>query len=306
MKLQKSGEQVTVTTYRSGHSGSLVVDTALTSVPPLIWGTTYIVTTQFLPEGVPLASAALRALPAAVLLLLLAPGLMPKGWWGKTAVLGVLNIGLFFPLLFVAAYRLPGGIAAVVGSIQPLVIAALAAALGWGRTSRQRVVWLVLAAVGVSMTVLTGEGSVDGIGVIAAVAGTVSMACGILLTRRWGTPPGVRPLTMTGWQLLVGGLLIVPFAPLLDTGSLVVDVPAAWGYIWLAVAGGAVAYALWFRGARVLPATSTSLLGLLSPLAAAALDWAILNESMTWVQVTGFVVALGSAYFAQRPTTVVS
>ena len=38
-------------------------------------------------------------------------------------MLAALNIGVFFPLLFVAAYRLPGGLAAVVGAGQPFVVA---------------------------------------------------------------------------------------------------------------------------------------------------------------------------------------
>jgi probable blue pigment (indigoidine) exporter len=34
-------------------------------------------------------------------------------------VLGTLNIGAFFALLFVSAYRLPGGVAAVLGAPAP-------------------------------------------------------------------------------------------------------------------------------------------------------------------------------------------
>jgi len=38
---------------------------------------------------------------------------LPRGsWWWRAAVLGLLNFGAFFPLLFFAAYRLPGGVAA--------------------------------------------------------------------------------------------------------------------------------------------------------------------------------------------------
>ena len=56
--------------------------------------------------------------------------MLPRGaWWGKAAVLGALNIGAFFPLLFLAAYRLPGGMAAIVSSVGPLFVAGLAAVL---------------------------------------------------------------------------------------------------------------------------------------------------------------------------------
>jgi probable blue pigment (indigoidine) exporter len=46
-------------------------------------------------------------------------------WW-KLIVIGILNIGAFQALLFIAAYRLPGGLAAVIGAIQPLLVMLLA------------------------------------------------------------------------------------------------------------------------------------------------------------------------------------
>ena len=45
-------------------------------------------------------------------------------WW-RTAVLALFNFGLFFPLLAVAVYRLPGGVAAAAGGLQPLLVAGL-------------------------------------------------------------------------------------------------------------------------------------------------------------------------------------
>ena len=68
----------------------------------MLWGTTYLVTTQLLPADRPMLVSALRALPAALLLLagvaLLAGRLaLPQGaWWWRALVLGTLNIGLFF------------------------------------------------------------------------------------------------------------------------------------------------------------------------------------------------------------------
>lgn len=93
---------------------------ALTALAPMSWGSTYAVTTEFLPPDRPLFTGLMRALPAGLLLLALARTLPRGAWWWKSLVLGALNIGAFFPLLFLSAYRLPGGMAAVVGSIGPL------------------------------------------------------------------------------------------------------------------------------------------------------------------------------------------
>src|SRR6059058_3762189 len=102
---------------------------ALTAFAPAAWGTTYVVTTEFLPAGHPLFAGLLRALPAGLIALALTRTLPRGAWWGKAAALGVLNIGLFLPLLFVAAQRLPGGVAATLGAGQPLAVAVLSVPL---------------------------------------------------------------------------------------------------------------------------------------------------------------------------------
>ncbi|NUS13465.1 MAG: EamA family transporter, partial [Streptomyces sp.] len=115
--------------------------TALTALAPAVWGTTYIVTTEFLPDGHPLFAGLLRALPAGLIALALTRTLPRGAWWGKAAVLGVLNIGLFLPLLFTAAERLPGGVAATLGAVQPLAVALLAAPVLHERLSVWRLGW---------------------------------------------------------------------------------------------------------------------------------------------------------------------
>jgi len=105
--------------------GGRVGLTALTALAPAVWGTTYIVTTKLLPPGYPVFGAMMRSLPAGLLALVLARRLPRGAWWGKSLVLGGLNIGAFFPLLFLGAERLPGGVAAAVAGAQPLIVLAL-------------------------------------------------------------------------------------------------------------------------------------------------------------------------------------
>ena len=108
----------------------------MTALAPAIWGTTYLVTTELLPPDRPLLAAVVRALPAGLVLVVAHPAPAPGMWWWRAAVLGALNIGAFFALLFVAAYRLPGGVAATIGAVQPLLVAGLSAGLLGERLSR--------------------------------------------------------------------------------------------------------------------------------------------------------------------------
>ncbi|MGY5631801.1 EamA family transporter [Streptomyces sp. UC1A3] len=272
---------------------------ALTALAPVSWGTTYAVTTEFLPPDRPLFTGLMRALPAGLLLLALTRVLPRGAWWGKAALLGALNIGAFFPLLFLAAYRLPGGMAAVVSSVGPLFVVALSAPLLGQRPTVRSVLTGAVAAFGVSLVVLKAAGSLDALGALAALASTASMSAGTVLTKRWGRPDGVGPLALTGWQLTAGGLLIAPAALLVEGAPPALDAPAIGGYLYLALANTAVAYWLWFRGMGRLSATQVTFLGPLSPLTAAVVGWAALGEALTPVQLAGMVLAFGATVAGQ-------
>ncbi|GAA3916506.1 EamA family transporter [Actinoplanes auranticolor] len=265
----------------------------VTALTPVVWGTTYAVTTEFLPPGRPLLAAALRALPAGLLLVALTRRLPHGDWWWRSAVLGTLNIGVFFALLFVSAYRLPGGMAAVLGAAQPLLVAGLTALLLTERVALRTVLAAVAGAGGVALAVLTAEAGLDPIGLLAGLAGTASMALGLVLTKRWGRPDASL-LTTTGWQLTAGGLLLAPLAlgveglPATLTGVNVA------GYAYLSLIGTALAYTIWFRGLDRLPAARVSLLALLSPVVATAVGWAALGQGLTPVQVLGMLIAFGA------------
>jgi probable blue pigment (indigoidine) exporter len=268
-----------------------------TAVAPALWGTTYAVTRELLPPGRPLLAAAIRSLPVGLALIAITRSL-PRGlWWRRAAILGLLNIGLFFALLFTAAYRLPGGVAATVGGLQPLVVVALSWPLLGERPYAHRVSAAAMGALGVWLLVARAAGVLDPVGVWAAIGGTASMATGVVLTRRWQPP--VSLLAFTGWQLAAGGLLLLPVAVAFEGVPAVIEPKAALGYAYLAVAGGGLAYALWFRGIAQIPPAAVSLLGLLSPVVALLIGRGLLHETLTGTQVLGVSLVLGAVAAGQ-------
>ncbi|MDO5646168.1 MAG: EamA family transporter [Dermabacter sp.] len=276
--------------------------TVVTALVPIVWGTTYIVTTHMLPEGHPLFAAMMRSLPAGLLALLIARQLPRGSWWWKSLVLGTLNMGAFFPLLFLAAQELPGGVAATLGAAQPIVIAFLAVAILHEKLSAWRVLWGGLGMIGVALVVLGPDAAMSPVGVLAGLGGAASMGTGVVLTKKWGRPSGVSPIALAGWQLTAARLVLLLPALLADGIPPGIDATAWLGYAWLGIVGALITYTIWFAGIHHLPVTATALLGLLSPLVAAILGAAIAGESLTPIQFLGFALVLIAMLAGQLPS----
>ncbi|WP_343229013.1 EamA family transporter [Rhizobium setariae] len=273
-------------------------DILLTALAPAIWGSTYIVTTELLPPGYPLTVAMLRALPAGLLLLLLVRTLPSGIWWVRSLLLGALNFSFFWAMLFVSAYRLPGGVAATVGAVQPLIVVALSRLLLGSPIRVFSIVAGVAGLIGVALLVLTPKAALDPIGIAAGLAGAVSMAFGTVLSRKWQPP--VSPLTFTAWQLTAGGMLLLPVALLLEP-TLPSLTPANFiGFVWLGLIGGALTYIVWFRGLARIESSAVSALGFLSPMVAVILGWALLGQDLGPLQIAGIAVVLVSTWLSQR------
>jgi len=280
--------------------------TALTTVmAPMLWGTTYITITQLLPPGRPLLVASMRVLPAGIALLVVArlsSPWRPRGAeWGRTVVLALCNFGFFFPLLAVAVYRLPGGVAAAAGGFQPLLVLSLTFVITRHRPSRRDLAVGAAAAIGVALVVIRPHADIDAVGVLAALAANVSFAMGVVLTKRF--PPAPNRLASTAWQLLLGGALLVPLMLVVEGAPPAVSARNVAGFAYLSLVGTAFAFVLWFNGIRKLPTAAPPLLGLASPIMGASIGWLALGQALSPIQLLGFAVTISAiAYGAVLST----
>jgi probable blue pigment (indigoidine) exporter len=231
-------------------------------------------------------------------------GTLPQGiWWWRSLVLGALNIGLFFALLFVATYRLPGGIAATVGAIQPFLVILFS----WPLFGQRPLPLVTLVAgigiIGVGLLVLSPTTQLDLLGVAAAVGATLAMASGIVLTKYWGRP--VPLIVFTGWQLTAGGLVLASLALLFEGERLSsLTFGNVFGFTWLAIFNTGLAYVLWFKGIEQLKAWQVSFLGLLSPIVAVFAGFLLLDQTLSPIQMIGIILTFASLV-AVQPLSVV-
>ncbi|MFD3675606.1 EamA family transporter [Streptomyces sp. NPDC058613] len=283
-------------------SGQQFLTSGVTALAPAIWGSVYLVTAEWLPPDRPLLATTVRALPAGLILLAFSRALPSGIWLWRTLAVGALNIGAFNFLMFLAAYRLPGGVAAMIMAVQPMIVLVLGALLFGDKIRFAHVLACVLGAVGVVLVAFKGTAALDFVGVVAALGAAACLAFGISLTKLWGRPDGVGLLPFTGWQLLAGGLVSLPFTLVIEglpssiTGTNVI------GFTYLISLGAVISYVIWFRGIERLPVLTISFLALCSPIVATLLGYAFRDETLSILQVVGILVILAAVVLVQpRP-----
>jgi probable blue pigment (indigoidine) exporter len=228
----------------------------VTAVAPVAWGANYVVTRQLLPADHPIWGSALRAVPAAVVLLLLARTLPRGAWWWRAPLLGLVNIGAFFLLVYVASQALESGVAASVMALSPLALA-LAAWILLGRAPGVLVVVAGLLGLGGVCLVVGTDGSVVWSGVAASLGALALSSCGAVLTQRWrdGTPV----LHLTAWQLVSGGVVLLLVALVAEGAPPPLGVVGTAGAAFSSLVATALAFVCWFAGSGTSrPARSAS------------------------------------------------
>jgi probable blue pigment (indigoidine) exporter len=262
----------------------------VTAVAPVAWGSNYFATRQLLPADAPLWGAAIRALPAGMLLLAIARDLPRRSWWWRSAVLGVLNVGAFFVLIYLAAQLLPTSVAAAVMATSPVALLAFA----WAFAAERPTIRLIFGAaggiLGVLLILATPPTELHGGGVLASFAAMVMSSLGYVLTKRWSD--GTPVLSSTAWQLVAGGVALLVTAVVVEGRPPRLDGIAVAGFAFVSLVATALAFACWFAGLAHLRAGTVGVIGLLNPVTGVLLGTLVAAEPLTWPQRLGMLLVL--------------
>ncbi len=230
------------------------------------------------------------------------------------AVYGVVGIAMVQWLYFVAISRMPVSITLLVEFTAPIMVAL------WVRFVRHEPVrgrvWaaLTLSLVGLAMVAQVWDGlTVDGVGLLAASGGAVSLAAYYLMGERGlGSH---APVSLAAWTFALAAVFWsvaapwwhFPFAVLDDRidlgaatgGNLGGQAPTWLLVAWVVLLGTAAPFGLVFHGLHRIGAARTGLIGTSEPVIAGALAWVFLDEVLNAVQIAGGLVVLTGILLAE-------
>lgn len=271
----------------------------LTAIAPLAWGSVYVVTRQVLPAHSPLWGTVWRALPAAIILLLIARRLPKGSWWWRSLVLGILTVGGFFVLIYLAGTLLPSGLAATLMSTAAAGMLLFGWALLGQRPKLLPVAGAVTGIAGVLVMFGAAYEGVNGWGIVASLGAMLASCIGYVLTAKWGGD--VPPIALASWQLAAGALVILPFSLIFEGAPPALTTPQILGFAYITVIATALAYFAWFTGLRMLPAAAVGAIGLLNPVAGVALGVLVGGEPFGVQQALGIALVIAGVVIATAP-----
>lgn len=185
--------------------------------------------------------------------------------------------------------------------VPPALVAVVSALFLGEGLSRQGLAALAGALLGTALLVgspaVVAEGGVMLVGILFALGCAAGVAAHALGSRRIaGRHDALLPLAIA----FPAGAVF--FAPVAIGHGLSLDQPLiAWALVvYLGVVPSALAYVMYQRGLRHLPASTASILTLVEPLTAAVLAWALFAEALTPVGIAGGALLLASIMLLAR------
>ncbi len=222
--------------------------------------------------------------------------------WGKLALLGLFNQAGYQGLAWQGMGNVSAGLATIIASLNPILIAAAAAPLLGERLHWRKVLGLLLGFAGAVFVVRHRlvAGHEDGRGVLLVVGALLSLVIGTLAFK-WLAPDVTLPVAV-GVQTGTAGAILLALGAAFENPTRITYGPQLWlvmGWCVLVMSIGALL--LWFWLLRNGSATSASALHFLIPPIGLAMSWLVLGEPVSPLDLLGVVpVALG-IWLATRP-----
>lgn len=222
--------------------------------------------------------------------------------WGALCVLGLFNQAGCQGLAWQGMGTVSAGLATIIASLNPILIAAIAAPLLGERMHWRKILGLLLGFAGAVFVVRhrVAGGAEDTGGILLVSGALLSMVIGTLAFK-W-LAPAASLSVVEGVQVATAGLILLSLGLVFEDTQRMIIGPQFWfAMAWCVLVMSVGALLLWFWLLRNGSATNASALHFLIPPIGLGMSWLILSEPVSAFDLIGIVpVALG-IWLATRP-----
>jgi drug/metabolite transporter (DMT)-like permease len=265
----------------------------------LLWSTGFVGAKYGLPFADPFVFLSVRVLIAAALLLVLVRVMKMPILIGKSAIMRSSLIGFFLHacylggVFYAISQGLPAGVAAVVTSLQPVLVSLIAVKVLGERLRSTQVAGLLLGLVGVFLVLgPTFDSHIPTAGIVAIVVALIGSTSATLLQKKIGAD--IPLVAGTAYQYLFSGVVLGAIAIATRETNITWNLRFSAAFIWLllVLSVGAILLLLWLLNTG--SAASVSSLFYLVPPATAIEAFFLFGEKVNTQGFLGIgVTALG-------------
>lgn len=269
----------------------------------MMWSSAFTSARIIVQDAPPLTALALRFLISGGLAVALAYVLgqrirLTRAQWGATILFGICQNALYLGLNFVAMQWIEAGLAAIIASAMPLLVAAVGWLLYGERLPLRGILGLAAGFAGVAL--IMGDrltAGVDGLGVVLCLIGVLALTFATLAVR--GASSGGNLLMVVGLQMLVGSAALSVPALALETWSVNWSWQLVAAFAYTTLVPGLAATLVWFMLVGRIGATRAATFHFLNPFLGVAVAALLLGETLGTNDMLGVLIIAGGILAVQ-------
>ena len=272
----------------------------------ILWASASAATKIGLQSAQPFVMAVTRFFIAGFIMLFLShiilkKRLPQKNEWKQLAIYGLLNISIYLGLFVLAMQQLSAGLGSLSIATNPVFISIISAIWFKQKIKPSTIFSLLLCTAGVVVAAypLLQNSFATPQGLIILIISMFSYSAGSLYVshNKWN---GLHILTINGWQTLLGGIFLLPFAFFFyDESKNLYDIKWLGSLLWLAIPVSIFAVQLWLYLLKDDPVKAAFWL-FLCPVFGFIIAALVMHEPISLYTLIGVLCVIAGLYIVQK------
>ena len=268
-----------------------------------MWSSAFTSARMIVMDAPPLTALTIRFLISGLIgigiaLLLGQNARLSRAQWRSVLIFGICQNALYLGFNFVAMTRVEAGLASIIASMMPLMVALLGWIVFREKVRPLGVAGLCAGFLGAAIIMGTRlSGGVDGVGVILCLLGMGALAVATLSVR--GATSGGNLLMIVGLQMLVGSAALMLPALLFETWSVNWTPRLGLAFAFTTLVPGLLATWVWFRLVGRIGAVRAATFHFLNPVIGVSTGAFLLGERLAPLDLLGVAIIAGGILAVQ-------